>query len=36
MKIQDDGSSILKNRKIAISHQRFDGSPQNLAWWCSL
>jgi len=28
--------AILKNRKMAKSKQRLDGSPRNLAWWCSL
>jgi len=28
-------ATILKDRKITISHQRFDGSPQNLARWRS-
>ena len=26
-------AAILKNRKIVISHQRFNHSPWNLAWW---
>ena len=26
-------AAILKNLKITISRQRFDQSPQNLAWW---
>jgi len=28
--------AVLKNRKIAISQQRFDRSPRNLAWWRTL
>jgi len=26
-------AAVTKNRKIAISEQRFDRSPQNFAWW---
>jgi len=29
-------AAILKKRKIAISQQRFDQVPRNLAWWCIL
>jgi len=29
-------ATVWKNWEITISQQRFNRSPRNFAWWCSL